>query len=209
MSRSTPLMSQPSTPPLMIIPGTRWAVKSVLFSKACVLHQRVTALLPPSLPLSNEPWLAVWRGTSSIHYTSSPIFGRCRAAQRLPRLAEPCLPASAPPSHLHLIHTCSSETETAEAFASPCLKDLGAVHFLLLCAFGALAKMPEANYLRSVSWGYIKVWFFWIWIYESVGLDKYRGCKVAKREQHLIWALCIYLRSLVVGFVSSWIDVFK
>lgn len=92
----------------MIIPGTRWAVKTVSFSKACVLHQRVTALLPPSLPLSNEPWLAVWRGTSSIHYTSSPIFGRCRAAQHLSRLAEPCLPASAPPSHLHLIHTCSS-----------------------------------------------------------------------------------------------------
>lgn len=79
-------MSHWSTRPLccMIIAGTRWAVKT----KACILHQRMTALLPPSLPLSNELWLAVWRGTNSIDYMSSPIFGRCWAAQHLSRSSE-------------------------------------------------------------------------------------------------------------------------
>lgn len=101
--------------PLMIIAGTRWSVRSVWFSKACVLHQRVTALLPPSpLSVMSRDWLC-GGARGSIHYTSSPIFGRCRAAQRLSRLAEPCLPASAPPSHLHLIHTGTSPAETAEA----------------------------------------------------------------------------------------------
>lgn len=141
-----------------------------------------------------EPWLAVWRGSSGSIIPALPYLEGVE--QHSIFLAKPSHDCQ-PPSHLHL-----SFPETAEAFAAPRPRDSRVLRFSLLCVFGALAKMPDANYLRSVSWGYIKVRFFWIY--------RLRGRNAAKPEQNdSFWLLCISLRSLVVGLVSSWIDAFK